>query len=437
MRWLRFLQRTAGLSAGAAAGAAVTAAATNPVIGAAAGVATAKSVEELIAEFLPAQQQALDELVERTRGIERLLGTIHSDIQTLLDAPWRAALLHIEDAARHPERAPFELQLARNALYLAWGSANKSAKRALIAQQLSAVYALLGEREDGLTWLYRSYAEACNDLGELVASLIASIPELPRVKSPVPGRSSEDTLDILRTGDWELELVRRVRAEPLVTALGVLAQTRLDLYELRLLCALADVPEPWIEDPSAAFVGYGGYRSFLWMASDTEKYWVRGPGSAGPVELLLRLTDLTLRCQDVPVTSPGKLFVTGASPQLGRWREDQSVPLQYEYESYTGPFRGWADYEKKNRSVPGNTSSPDSQVPARCPWSYTMYLRRDAQPEPVEYRYFYVESPGAERVWEPGPARCLPSFDDNSYGVCLLDSWGQPELAEQRRTDRR
>jgi hypothetical protein len=90
---------------GAAAGGGVAVAFVNPALGAVVGPAAQATTEQLLEQMLPAQQKALDELLERTRGMESLLGEVRSSLQSLVDGPWNTALLHIEDAENHPLRS--------------------------------------------------------------------------------------------------------------------------------------------------------------------------------------------------------------------------------------------------------------------------------------------------------------------------------------------
>jgi hypothetical protein len=193
MRWLSFLQRAVRASVGPSAGAAAGAAAgvASPVLGAAAAAAAQNVAEQLLCEFLPAQQDALDALAERTGALQVLLGGVQFDVQSLLNAPWETALLHIHDASKHPGDAREDLLLARNSLYQAWAAAAGSAgRRAMVAQELSVVYALLGRRGDSADWLFRSYREAEENADTtvgLVGAVLESVPrEARKREEPIP-----------------------------------------------------------------------------------------------------------------------------------------------------------------------------------------------------------------------------------------------------------
>jgi len=128
-----------------------------PIAVVAAGAAAENLSESLLAQFMGAhtdQMQRIEALRQEMRG--RLIG-LQDTVGGLLDAPWRTALAHIEEAARRPPRRAQELELARVRLFEAWGVAEglfgRNAKSLdpaalrcpLIAQQLAAVYTFLGE----------------------------------------------------------------------------------------------------------------------------------------------------------------------------------------------------------------------------------------------------------------------------------------------------
>jgi Starch binding domain len=408
MRWLSFLEKTLIATAGAAAGGAVTAATVNPFIGTMAAAAAKESTEELVSEFLPAQQQALDELLERTRGIESLLGGIRSDIQTLLDAPWQTALLHIGDAARHPANAQGELQIARNALYEAWSSATTGAKKTLIAQQLSVVYALLGQRDDSRDWLFRSYPEARKGLSEAIASVVSSVKDLPRVKhgknrelgAPVPA----GLLRVFLSVDTNVEYHKApnalfyVSSEPLETALTTLAETHLDVFALCLACALADMPKPWDGPPSGGQEGPNGHPDFPQPAVDLGYLCrVQGDGARRAATMLSHSGRWQFELNEAPFSPPWQAFISGSSPELGRWRQDQAIPL---------------------------SRDQDKGDPPR--WTSTVNVANYVPSETVEYRYFFAQ-PGGPPVWEQTPNRQLSPDRDPwallGHKIDLKDSW--------------
>jgi hypothetical protein len=123
--WPSYLRKVVSRSAVAAAGAAagVATAAGGPIAVASAKAAAEKVSDDLLAQFLGAhddQMQRIEELSLEMRG--RLIG-LQNTVGGLLDAPWRTALAHIEEAGRGPVRRGQELELARIRLFDAWGVA--------------------------------------------------------------------------------------------------------------------------------------------------------------------------------------------------------------------------------------------------------------------------------------------------------------------------
>ena len=375
---------------GAAAGGAATGATANPLAGAAAGAAARKTTEELLTELLPAQQQALEELLERTQGMEMLLGSIRSDITTLLDVPWRTAHLHMEYAARHADQATDELRVARNYLYEAWSASTASARRALIGQELTLVYALCGELADSREWLWRSYEEQEKAVREAAMSLISTIDDLPHLR---PIRTTK-TRNLFEPGSLHVQSSTPhnffTPPEPLCTSLRALVGSLTDGYLLRLSCALARIPKPWPAHPSTLDVE-GGWSPrgscptpFVKVYTGRRGWGMTGftvsgePDSPLPVDELSEITGWHFTVRHVPFTPPLQLFVSGSSPELGQWRVDQAMPMKYS----PGPL------------------NPDG-------WSTSLLTLESDRPEPVQYKYLHVPEPGGLPIWEDGPNRLI------------------------------
>lgn len=304
-------------------------------------------------------------LLDRTRSIELLLGEIHSNIEVLLEGPWRTALLHIEDAATHPEKAAYTLELARQFLYQAYGLAPISARRAIIAQELSAVYALLGEHADSLHWLFRAYPDAEGGVGEALADVIASFSDLSPVKAHVkteagfPVKAPPGVLVVVRPADDKPMLC--VQHEPLATALAALALSCRELAELRLYCATVGMPQHWKDPPWRVEGGEEeeGFHVIELQQPGGPPYMVFGPPLIGwrpspkqrlfQASITLQELDIwSFRVTGVPVPSsdpPGDagcgVFVSGPCPELGAWCEELAMPLA-RGESFWRPcmFRG-------------------------------------------------------------------------------------------------
>lgn len=201
--WPKFLNQllTASLTAaaGSAANAATTAATASPIVGAAADAAARKATDQLLGQFLPAQQEALQRIEGMTREIYALVDGLDARVKAHQSGPGRAALLHMEDAARHPEHAVEELQTARRLLYEAWGAASDASQRSFAAQQLSAVYALLGNHEDSSRWLERSLPDMDLAVEDAILDLCDILPSFPR-RLPRGGQRSFMEVNIVGKG---------------------------------------------------------------------------------------------------------------------------------------------------------------------------------------------------------------------------------------------
>jgi Starch binding domain len=394
MRWLSFLQQTVITGAGAAAGVVGTSVTANPLLGAAAGAAAKRSTEELLAEFLPAQQDALDELAERTQRIESILGDVRTDVRALTDAPWRAALLHIEDAATHPDAAPAELALARNLLYEAWGASPRAASRALIAQQLSIIYGMLGAPQDSHQWLHRSCRQSSMAVADELGHLRADVGRLPLKKAPRKlGTLPSDKLRLYlfhpKSGFFLVE------SKPLGTALVAVARSVIDFYRLRLLCATTGMREPWptrnsLSESDAWTMFPAWPHDILISTRGEEGLWmVDGPAAALAKSILeeKELPEFKFRLGKVPSDLPesARFFISGSTPELGEWDPERAIPLEH------------VEDRRGDR------------------WEAEVRLPAHPRSEPPRYHFLYVPEPGAPAVPEGGPPRKLRrQFEQNA-----------------------
>jgi hypothetical protein len=203
--WPSYVRKVVSATAGAAAGAAVLPG--GPVAMAAAQAAAGKLSDDLLAQFMGAhldQMQRIEELNQEMRG--RLIG-LQNTVGGLLDAPWRTALAHIEEAGRRPGRREQELELARTHLFEAWGvgqalldrdarSQDPAAMRCpLVAQQIAAVYGFLGEPRNTVHWLATAYTASRNQLDNQVSAIYDLLREKAKHQKGYPFRG-EPRLEI-------------------------------------------------------------------------------------------------------------------------------------------------------------------------------------------------------------------------------------------------
>jgi Skp family chaperone for outer membrane proteins len=123
--WPNLLFRLLSVGVTSAAGAAAnvaTAGVVSPVLVASADAVAKQVAEKLLEQFLPAQHEAMQKIELLARDIQSLAGDIDTRVRSLQEGSARAARLHMEDAALHPERTAEELQAARRLLYEAWGA---------------------------------------------------------------------------------------------------------------------------------------------------------------------------------------------------------------------------------------------------------------------------------------------------------------------------
>jgi hypothetical protein len=185
MDWPSYLRKLVSTTAGTAAGAAAGAAATpgGPIAMAAASVAARKVSDDLLAQFMGAHADQMQRIEEISLEMRGQLIELQNTVGGLLDAPWRTALAHIEEAGRRPSRRAQELELARIRLFDAWGVSKSLLERdprsldpaalrcPLVAQQIAAVYSLLGERQNAMNWLVTAYKTSRNQLNDQVGAV--------------------------------------------------------------------------------------------------------------------------------------------------------------------------------------------------------------------------------------------------------------------------
>jgi hypothetical protein len=194
--WPSYLRRVVSATAGAAAG--VAASVAGPIAVASAGAAAGKLSGDLLEQFLGAhadQMQRIEELGKEMHG--QLIG-LQNTVGGLLDAPWRTALAHIDEAGRRPGREAQELELARANLFEAWGVAEGLLERdtssqdpaalrgPLIAQQIAALYSFLGEPLNTVHWLTIAYTANRNLVNNQVDSFRDSLVQRMKRASRMP-----------------------------------------------------------------------------------------------------------------------------------------------------------------------------------------------------------------------------------------------------------
>ena len=161
MGWRRYLAKTVSATTGAAAGAAAgagVAVVAGPIGGAAAGAVVQQVTQLTLDELIEAQNDHLQDLAALNRELrDRLIG-VQASVDTIIDGPWRTARLYIEEAAlMHDARQRGNnLELAMRRLYDAWGMANNAMRRSAVAQEISALCALINDRPGAERWLDRA-----------------------------------------------------------------------------------------------------------------------------------------------------------------------------------------------------------------------------------------------------------------------------------------
>lgn len=362
-------------AAGTAASAAATAFTANPILGASADAVARQAAEQLLKQFLPAQQEAMQKIELAAREIQSLVGDIDTRVRSLQQGPWRAARLHMEDAAVHPERAVEELEAARGLLYEAWGAATDPAQRSLAAQELSGIFAFLGRRTDSLRWLERALPD--NDLAasEAIESFRTSLDQFP---DKIPRRS--DARDYC-----ELQLQHNRVFAPLdkvLPAVQRLVEARYDALDLRKRSTLIGAGRPWPQAPSRVELCRGGEILFSTpgggVAASFENHNA-GSLSSDVRKMLRAIKTLHFSIADGPwLDRTGRAYVVGAAPQLGEWKPEYGIQLAPRPKSeHTISSTVWT---LKRKSMDG--------------------VVQVLEDESVEVRYFFVPDQGGPIIWD-------------------------------------
>jgi hypothetical protein len=340
--WSGYLRKLAVAVTGAAAGTVATSLTANPALGAAAGTAATKSAEQLITELLPAQQEALQAIEERTRQIYSLLAGVDTRVRALQSAPWRVALLNIEDAVHSPAEAPMHLERARQSLYEAWGSGTDDDERAFVAQLLSVVFALLGADAQSGRWLIKSYAPAVAARNAMIGSLFESVRALKPERWPVlndfrPPRTgylhvTPETFGggKLKTGD-----TRRVRSDLVLPALRAAAATTVEVARLWQACSVAGMsgtypvissmdPGYFAGDDKVSAVALSGRFD---GTSPTLSIHLATDDHAAMRESFSPAVHLSFSLSSDPHDADRSVYVSGDCPELGGGRPRAAVPL--------------------------------------------------------------------------------------------------------------
>jgi len=181
MSWSSFVRSVLSTAAGTAAGAA-TLPAGGPIAAAVANKAASTAAEAVMDQFMEAETSILTRIDEMNREMTGRLIDLQAGVDALLDKDHRAALLHLEEAARVPERALDELQAARSKLFDAWGAANTPMRGYLVAQHLVLVYALLNDPDAVRRWLLSSLEQIRAEIPGQVRRLHAAV--VPHLVNP-------------------------------------------------------------------------------------------------------------------------------------------------------------------------------------------------------------------------------------------------------------
>jgi hypothetical protein len=403
---LLFRLLSAGIASAAGEGAKLAAGSVNPLLAAPADAVARRVTEQLLQQFLPAQQEAMQKIELLARDIHSLVGDIDTRVRSLQEGTARAARLHMEDAALHPERAAEELQAARRLLYEAWGAATDPAQRSLAAQELSGIYAFLGHHDDSIRWLERSLPDSDMAVSEAVEAFRVSMNQFP---DKIPRRA--DARDFV-----EVDLrLKRVFA-PLDKVAPVaqrLVEARYDALDLRKRSTALGVGRPWPAAPSRVELCRGGEILFSapggGVAVDLENHKAQAV-SAGVHRMLRSMKTLHFSIADGPwVNRPGRTYVVGSSPQLGEWEPGSAILLA-------------------PRAKSGNTISSTVWTLLRNTMEAVVQVLDD---ENTEIRYFFIPDHDGEIVWERWTRTVkgqMPSSFSRERGIFTAapDVWGIP-----------
>jgi hypothetical protein len=388
---LLFRLLTAGVSS--AAGAAASAAAVaNPILGAAASSAAQQLAEQLLKQFLPAQQEAVQRMEQLQTDVHLLTGDIGTRVRSLQEGSWRAARLHIEDAALHPERAAEELQAARRLLYEAWGAATDPGQRSFAAQELSGVYAFLGHHDDSIRWLERSLPDSDLAVAAAIETFLRSVSQLPDKAPPRP--SAGEFIKVSMR-------FRRVyaSADKIVPAVQGLVEACYDALDLRKRATAVGAGRPWPLAGSKVELSHSG------------EILLSTPGEGAAVDLLdygsqvltpevramLRaIQTMRFSIADGPwLKRPGRTYVVGSSPELGEWDPALAILLA-------------------PRPRSSSTISSTVWTPQRSIQEAVIQVLDDGN---AEIKYFFLPDDTGSINWEPGTRRAKVYSPSSFYGT--------------------
>lgn len=385
---LLFRLLTAGVSS--AAGAAASAATVvNPLLGAAASATAQQLAEQLLKQFLPAQQEAVQKIALLQRDMHSLTGDIDTRVRSLQEGSWRAARLHIEDAALHPERAAEELQAARRLLYEAWGAATDPGQRSLAAQELSGVHAFLGHHDDSIRWLERSLPDSDLAVAAAIKSFLLSVSEMPD-KAP-PRASASEFIEIsFRLGHVFAPV------DKILPAVQALVEVCYDALDLRKRATAVGAGRPWPLAGSRVELSRSGEILFSAPGEGATVNLQEYGGQLldSNVRAMLRaLQTIRFSISDGPwLKRPGRTYVVGSSPELGEWQPGLAIQLA---------------------PRPKSSSTLSSTV-----WT----LQRSIQEAVIqvlddgnaEIRYFFLPDDTGSIIWEPG-TRHAKAYSPSSF----------------------
>jgi hypothetical protein len=378
----------------------------NPILGASADAIARQAAEQLLKQFLPAQQDAQQKIELVAREIQSLVGDIDTRVRSLQQGPWRAARLHMEDAAIHPDRAVQELEAARGLLYEAWGAATDPAQRSLAAQELSGIFAFLGRQADSLRWLERSLSDSDAAVSEAIEAFRISLDQFPE---KIPRRA--DARDYA-----ELHLRQKRVFAPLdkiLPAVQRLVEARYDALDLRKRSTAIGVGRPWPPAESRAELCRGGEILLSTprggVAASFENL---SAGSLSPdVRRMLRsIKTLHFSIADGPwLDRTGRAFVVGATPELGEWKPDCAIQLSPRPKSeHTISSTVWT---LKRKAMDGVVQILDDET--------------------LEVRYFFIPDQGGPIIWDKWNrvARAYTPTPFHGPGDMFLPApavWGTP-----------
>jgi hypothetical protein len=377
--WPNLLFRILGAGITSAAGAAANLAAggpANPFLAGSAEAAAKQVTEQLLKQFLPAQQEAMKQIELLARDIQSLAGGIDTRVRSLQEGPARAARLHIEDAALHQDRATEELEVARRLLYEAWGAASDPAQRSLAAQELSGVYAFLGNREDSLRWLEKSLPDSDLAVSEALEAFRVSMNQFT---DKIPRRA--DVRDFV-----EMDLRHKRVLAPLETVVPVvqrLVEARYNALDLRKRSAVLGAGRPWPVARSRVELCRSGELLFSTpgggVAVDLGNTRMAQAMDAGVRPMLRSMQTVHFSIADGPwVNQPGRTYVVGSSLALGAWDPGSGIQLA-------------------PRPKSGSTIS--STV-----WTLTRHTMEAViqvlDEDNLETRYFFIPDQEASIIWE-------------------------------------